>query len=188
MQINESLNLVLPIRDGLNLYHTPISREVFEANCVLLGAVKSRMISKGLHFLMDAGPRVSSSMLREEAKKDAQERGEDNQAATALLGEFKRLSVILTPGTNGYDPLPIDAALSRGVIDAEEWQEAESAIAFFTCHYALAKKADRAKVASATALALKGLTTSLSPMEYVASLPNSTQVETTPKVISSLPS
>jgi hypothetical protein len=188
MRINEEMSIVIPIRDDLMLYHIPLSREVYEANLVLLASAKTAMVKKGIHFIMDSGPRVAASLIRDEAARDAKERGEQDHAADALLAEIRRLSTVLAPTSSGYEQLPVDVAISRDVIDAEEWQEAESACCFFICHYALAKKAEKAKVASATALALKGQITSLNPMEFVASLPKLTNAETSVgRVISSHP-
>ncbi len=187
MQINDQNNLVIPIRaddSGTLIYgfHTPISREVFEANFRILSATKSVLGSKGIYFQMDSGPRIAALTLKDEGVKDAVSRGEFNAAgdpmdggAGALLAEVKRLTTILAPQGDGWNMIPVDAAIASGVIDADEWREAESAIVFFTCLYALAKKMDRAKIAKATASLLKGSSTSCSLTEFPASLPKSTQ-------------
>lgn len=181
MQINESLNLVFPIRSDdkgpiIYAYHSPISRDVFEANYRILSATKSALSSKGAHFLMDAGPRIAALTLRDEGRKDAADRGEfDPQGkpldggAEALSVELKRLTTVLLPSASGWENVPVDAALSRGSIDPEEWKEAESALVFFTCHYALASRANRTVVAQATASLLGGSSTSSSITEWIAS-------------------
>jgi hypothetical protein len=178
--INDALNLVVPIRaDGAMAYHTPISREVFEANYRILSAAKASISQKGVVYLMDAGPRIAALALKEEGRKDAQERGQqDDGGAASLLAELRRLTMILAPGKDGWCMLPVDAALAQNLIDAEEWGEAESAIVFFTFHYALARKAERSKAATGTALILRGSITSSTATEYAASLPTSTQAET----------
>ena len=200
MQINEKLNLVVPMRgDGsgaaVHAYHTPISREVFESNFLILAATKSALSSRGSHFLIDSGPRIAALTLRDECRKDAAARGAFDEkgqgvdyAASALLAELKRLTMVLCPSAKGWDMLPVDTAVQRGVIDADDWAEVESALVFFTCHYALAKKSDRQDIAQGTASLLRGESTSLSPMDYVASLPTSTPDEPTPVVTSSVPS
>jgi len=86
--------------------------------------------------------------------------------ATALLAEIKRLTTILVPGENGFAVTPVSAALSSGAIDKEDWSEVESALVFFTCHYVMAKKRDREKMASATASLLMGSMTPLSATDY----------------------
>jgi hypothetical protein len=212
MIINEAMNLVVPIVservtekvEGKDVskevvriygYSIPIPAAVFESNYRILAATKSALASKGLHYAMNAGPRIAALTLRDEGLKDAESRGlYDEQgvvvdkATDALFAEIKRLTMILCPGPQGWDTLPVDAAISRGVIDAEDWQEAIAAIVFFTVHHAMARKADRQRISHSTAAVLGGSTTSLPPMEFLASLPTSTPVETSAKrVVSSVP-
>ncbi len=189
MKINESLNLVVPVRSDdkgtiIHAYHSPISREVFEANYRVLAATKSSLTAKGVHFLMDTGPRIASLTLRDEGKKDAADRGELDArgnpldgGASALEAEIKRLTTILAPSPTGWKNLPVDIAIAQGVIDAEEWDEAASGIAFFTCHFAMAPRANRKRIADATASVLQGSITSSSLSEFVASLPRLTPEE-----------
>ena len=191
MKIDDALNLVFPINDGaagvaLHAYHAPISREVFEANYRLLAATKAALSSKGIHFQMGSGPLIAALTLRDEAKKDAAERGDvDAQGnasdilAGALLAEIRRLTTILVPTPEGWQALPVDAALARNFLDDEDWSEAESALVFFTCHFALARKAERSTVAQAMGSLFKGTNTSLSPTAFAASLPTLTQNATT---------
>lgn len=193
--INDELNLVVPVRVGeggvrLYAYHSPISREVFEANYRLLGAAKAALASKGVYFMMDVGPRIAALTLKDEGRKEAEEQGENGDGgASALLEEIKRLTMILVPGASGWELMPVDSALSQGAIDREEWSEAEAAIVFFTFHCALSRKAERGKVAKATASVLKGWNTSSTATAYAASLPTSTTNEASVgKAGSSVPS
>ena len=201
MKINENLNLVVPVvSDDKGIivrgYHTPISREVFEANYRILAATKASLSSKGTHFLMGSGPRIASLTLRDEGRQDAESRGDfdakgnpTDGGAEALLLEIKRLTTIMAPASHGWEFLPIDTAINQGVIDEDDWREAESAIVFFTAHSALAKKADRAGIMRATTSLLKASTTSLPPMEFANSLLTSTTNDASEgKVASSVPS
>lgn len=201
MKINEKLNLVLPVVSDdkgvvVRGYHVPISREVFEASFRILAATKASLSSKGSYFLMDSGPRIATLTLRDEGRQDAAERGDfdakgnpGDGGAEALLLEIKRLTTIMAPTSNGWDFLPVDTAIQQGILDEDDWREAESAIVFFTAHSALAKKADRAGVTRATTSLLKASTTSLPPMEYANSLLTSTTAEATEgKAVSSVPS
>ncbi len=199
MKINDDTNLVLPVRfdeKGVTVYgyHNPISREVFEANYRILSATKSTLGSKGVYFQMDSGPMIAALTLKDEGAKDAESRGEFDAhgspldgGAGALLKEIKRLTTILVPGASGWDMVPVDSAISSGSIDEDDWREVESAIVFFTCHYALAKKADRQRLSGATASLLRGSITSLPLTEYLASLLNSTRAEPS-RAASSVPS
>jgi hypothetical protein len=202
MQINAALNLAFPIRsdDAGNptiwAYHTPINRVVFEASYRLIAATKAALFSKGIGYAADAGPRIAALALMDAARQDAIERGDvsaDNvpnvTGALALLADIKRLTMVLAPGPQGFDLLPVDAAVSRGVIDDDDWREVEAAIVFFTCGYAMAAKAKRQQTADAVASILMGSITSLQPMEFAASLRTSTPVVSSePAPQSSVPS
>ncbi|WP_455387444.1 hypothetical protein [Petrachloros mirabilis] len=187
MKLNEALNLVLPVGDK-SAYHTPISREVFEANYRILAATKAAISSHGVYYQMDSGPRIAALALKDEAKKDAEDRGDEVDASIALLAEIKRLTVILCPSVKGWDMLPVDAAIAGGHIDADDWREAESSLVFFTCLWSLASKANREKVAQATSSLLMASITSLSALEYSNSLLTSTQDQDSKTVASVVPS
>ncbi len=179
MTINSSLNLVFPIRSENNTpliwaYHTPISTEVFQANYRIIAATKAAIFGKGIAYAADAGPRIASLTLRDAGRADAAEWGIED-TAPALLANISRLTHVLAPGKDGFDMVPIDAAISRKVIDAEEWAESESMLVFFTCAYSMALRSNREAVAKASALVLGGSTTSLEPLGWAASLPKLTE-------------
>jgi hypothetical protein len=210
MKIDEQRRLVLPIvidtitnkAEGKDItesvvhvhaYHVPISKAVYEQNFRILAATRSALASKGQHYLMGSGPRIAALTLKDEGYKDAVVRGmiDDNgkivdEETPALLAEIKRLTSILCASPNGWDLLPVDVAIQQGKIDEEDWDEAESAIVFFTCHVSMAKKSGRAKAADLMAGLLSGSTTSLPPMEFVGSLPKLTPVDHTRKTQSSI--
>lgn len=193
MKINESLNIVVNVGDAFG-YHSPISREVFEVNYRMIAATKSALAGKGIQYQMVSGPRIASLTLLDECRNDSQERGDfgidgkpSDLNARALLAEIKRLTTILVPSANGYDMIPVDAAISRGAIDAEDWAEAESELVFFTCHYALAAKMERKNQAQAIASLLNGVSTSLMVTEYANSLQVSTTATDSTAAASSVP-
>ncbi len=180
MKIDEATNLVVPIAEGINCYHVPISREVFELNYLILSATKSAIGSKGIHYEMQSGPQIASLTLMDEARKEAVERGdvddegvENVKPAKALLAEIKRLTTVIVPGEDGFNVVPVNLAISEGHIDEEDWREAESALVFFTCYYAMAKRSKRSKLANATASLLLGSMTSLTATAYAGSLQTS---------------
>lgn len=193
MRMSEALNLVLPIGD-LHAHHTPISREVFEANYRMLAATRAALSGKGVIYQMMAGPRIAKLALLDEARSDAEERGEFELDSTgkpltndgrpvpslsraqALLGEIQRLTVILCPGAKGWDALPVDAAIRAGHVDEEDWAEAQARLVFFTCICSMESRAERAGIAQATASLMKASITSLPPLEYAASSLGSTKV------------
>lgn len=185
MQINNALNFVLPLRqsdDGEPLvwaYHTPITTEVFQANYRIIAETNARIWGKGLKYAATAGARIAALTLRDVSKADAEE-FDTADHGPALLGEIKRLTIVLAPaeGGVGFQPYPVDLAIQRKIIDADDWSEVESAIVFFTVGYAMSKRAARTQFCELISSRIGGSTTSLPPMEFAASLLISTQAET----------
>lgn len=178
MHIDARFNLVIPV-GALNIYHTPISREVFEANYLLLAATKSSIASKGIHYAMDSGPRIASLLLRDEARKEAQ----DDKGQSFFL-ELARLSIVLVPTENGWEKLPVELAINSGKLDLTDWKEVESSIVFFTCYFSMARKAEREGLVRAIASLLGWSTTSLNLSEWSASLPSLIQTQSTQPTLS----
>lgn len=156
-------------------YHTPITKEVFEQNYLILTDTKDALFSKGSRYAGDNGPRIARLVLRDVAEAQGKE-----DSAEAVFGEIRRLTMILLPdGKKGFKQTPVEIAIQRKAIDPEEWEEVESALVFFTCAYMSANITGRRKVAELLASALRGSITSLSLTEFAASLRTSTQIETT---------
>ena len=93
MKLENNLNLVFPIRMDeqdnavLYAYHTPISKAVFESSFRIIAATKAVLFSKGHVFAADVGPRIASLTLKDEAKKDAEARGQfDAEIGRASCG------------------------------------------------------------------------------------------------------
>ena len=190
MKLDSNLNLVVPIRtndNGETLifgYHTPISRQVFEANYRILAAVKAELASKNIQYQMATGPIIAGLVLIDEAKKNAISDGDVDKngcavidGAIALLADIKRLTMVLLPTETGWVSRPVDSAIATGQIDEDEWSEVESALVFFTCHCALVKRAQRAAMFKATSAVLQGVSTSLTLTEFSDSLPPLTKAE-----------
>lgn len=186
MKIDDNLNLVLPVReDELYVYHTPISKEVFEINYKALAAVKGELSSKGTAYQMLSGPSIAALTYKDEVRKmfsDQMDASGADRVINAFFAELRRLSMVLVAGANGYEMKPIDAAIKSGALDADDWGEVESSLVFFTCHYWLTKRAQRAALANATASLLQGYVTSSAISELADSLPKSTNAETSETV------
>ena len=192
MKIDAALNLVFPIRSQdveqtdpahpgrpilkriplIWAYHTPISTEIFQANYRIIAATKAAIYGKGTSYAADVGPRIASLLLRDFGQTDAAEWNVEDHAP-ALLADLKRLTYVLAPGKDGFEQLPIDVALARGTIDAEEWGEAESSLVFFCASSSMASRSQRQAFAEAVASVLMGSTTSLGALEWALSLPQS---------------
>ncbi len=193
--INGDLKLVLPIRvdekgdAALYAYHTPISREVYDSNFRLLGETKTAIMGDSArHAFMAKADAVL--YLRDAGTALALARGVDGDGgATALLADLRRLTMILAPGAQGWDMLPVDMAIQRGVIDADDWADAEAEVVFFTAWAAGNGRKDRPAQMVFAAQLIGGQTTSLPPMEWAASLQTSTPAAPMgQKVASSVPS
>ena len=186
VRLDSALRLVFPLRvgeDGSVLvqgYHTPISTETFEANYRMLAATKAAIFGQGPRYAYEVGAAIAALRLRDEARRDALERGDVTPegipvtaGADALLADMRRLTAVAVPGAGGWETVPVDLAIKRQHIDAEDWREAESGLVFFSCVYFMTRRAQRATIASLVASVMQGSTTSLSLTEWTASLPTS---------------
>lgn len=197
MTINDNLEIVFDIRTDeanrptLRIFHRTISRDVFEINYKLLSAVFSELWSQGSYHALSVGPRIASLALKDLAKKMAESLPDDSGTAPnpahTLLEEMKRLSLILVPTPSGWEKIPVQTALSRHLIDEEEWSEVESALIFFTSAYHLAKKSEK-EVRANVLLGLLGAKIYSDSTDLPGSSRISTASETTPvKTASSVP-
>lgn len=198
MKINDNLDIILDIRQDeagkatLRLFHTPIDRDVFELNYKLLSSVFSEIWGQGSFHAMSAGPRIASMVLKDVAKKQALSDSEDydpqNNISTSFLNEIKRLTMILAPSASGWEKIPVQSAIARGVIDLEEWQEAESSLVFFTSAFHLARRSERESRMKILLGLLRGRLASSDSTDQIASSPISTGEGTSaPPKLSSVP-
>jgi hypothetical protein len=197
MNLTSDLRLAFPVRwndagePAIYAYHTPISREVFEANWRIISATAAILLKPGVSPNIVS---VATLALKEAGRSDALESGftdeidfEAGGTAVPLLAELKRLTLILSPSATGYEMLPVDVAIDRKVIDADDWKEADDALIFFTCGWSITTRQRRQKSATTLALAIMGSITSSSPMDFVASLATSTPAETSSPVVTEVP-
>ena len=188
MKIDAKLNLVIPIYgdpqimndpktgkeaeiDTIKAYvhATPISREVFEANFVVISKTFSAIYGEGLGAI--AGPRVARMML----KKVAEDLGMWDEVQGGLVAEMRRLANYIGPGQNGWETLPLEIAVQRQLIDGDDAAEVENAVAFFTVVSAMHRRnALRATLAGAASL-WSAQITSLNCTDFAASLKTSTE-------------
>jgi hypothetical protein len=159
MQITEKHAIAFEIA-GLPAYHEPLSRESFEANYKLIAATKAALFDTTDKALVIDGPALALLTLKDEAAKREMD-------AQALIGELTRLTMVAKDG----DLLPVSAS----GIDPEEWDEALSALVFFTVNYALTRKTERAQKAEALCAILGFSLISLSPEAWLSGLKTSTK-------------
>ena len=133
MRINERLNLVIPVYgedDAIVawVHSMPVSREVFEANYLLISKTFTTIFAQGLGEV--AGPRVAAFILRDHARRLSGDASNDT-AAHALLAEIHRLTNVSLPTANGWEAWSYDQVVKRKLLHEDDLAEVESAIVFF---------------------------------------------------------
>jgi hypothetical protein len=160
--------------DGnLYIHSTPIGREVFEDNFLVISRAFTAVYTNGLGPV--TGPRVAALLLKQEATT----LGVWERTQQSLMAEIYRLTTAIVPTDNGWESIPFDIAKKRGIIDADIASEVENSLVYFTCASSIHLRAE-------LTVALEGLrtlwgaqTTSLNSTEYMNSLRISTQEEST---------
>lgn len=141
MKINKALNLVLAVeRDGftVHVHSTPISEEVFENYYLPLSKTFAAIYDEGLSL---SAPRIAGVMLKDFAKRLGMWEGEEG-VQNGLLKEIERLTNVIVPGENGgFVSMPLESAINRDKISAEEYREIFGQIIFFIVISAIHKKA-----------------------------------------------
>ena len=188
MTITSDLKLTFPVKwndagePTIYAYHIPISRLTFEQNYRLIGGTLAMLQSKSVGTnVVD----VATLALKDIGRRDAREWGlpeglsiEDGGMAVPLLAELKRLTHIIAPSAAGYESVPATIALARNVIGAEDWEECEAALVFFTAGYST-KRRNLPNVAADLALPLGGSITYSLPTDWAAGLNASTEATIT---------
>lgn len=135
MRIDKRLNLIIPVqRDDASeifVHSSPITAQTFDLYFEVISATWNRLMTGG-HFL--TGPLIADKMLR----KVAQEMGvwdTDGGVEHGLVAAIHQRTNVLTPGTKGWDLLPLDQ--SKKALSDEDAAKIEAAITFFTVASAL---------------------------------------------------
>ena len=174
-KLDRKLNLVIPLeRDGGEIYvhATPIAREAFEANFLLISKTFTAIYEEQLG--PRGGPRVAALMLNRIAAA-----GGMTESATALMNEIRRLSNVIAPGPKGWDAIPLQVAVDEKRLDAEEQSEVENAIVFFIANSAMHRANIRPIILEGAATLWGARIESLSLMEFVSGLSTSMPVANT---------
>lgn len=193
MKIDRKLSLVIPVDHLEKTYYvhvTPISREVFEQNFLILSRALTMLYSSCGPTPMNA--RLAMLYLKKTASEMA---GKDESADSIILPliqEMSRLSSVLVPNHQGvgYDILPWHQAIERKLFDEEDAREVENVLVFFMLSWHMHKKTELDDLSRL----LIGLGvqefTSLTPTAYAASLTTSIEAVPMPKreIVSSIPS
>jgi len=145
MRINRKLNLVMQLETAeqgvIHIHSVSISREIFEQFYLELGKVFSQCFdanNKAEHLALSA-PQLAYPALKSIAKQA----GNWDSAGGVKLGlvnEIIRLTNIMITGDNGWETIPLDTAIKRGIIDEDEESEILSSLVFFTAISKVAPK------------------------------------------------
>ena len=179
--INKQLNLVLSLPRGntfIYVYSTPISREVFDANFMIISKVFTELYISGLG--LSAAPRIAAKMLKKIATEEKSWDGPEGVQNT-LMQEIFRLTNVFLPADKGWESIPLHTAIVQKQIDDDELEEVENTLVYFTVAYAMHRRQDREQIISASLKLWGGQLTSLNFTEYRSSLTTSTVEEILPK-------
>jgi hypothetical protein len=181
VRIGRPLNLVQEFETDsgtIYLHSMPLSVEVWRNYFLVLSKTYSQLFAQGIHTI--AGPAIARLMLEQIAKIDGVWEGPAG-VQQGLLAEIRRLSNVLAPTGAGWDMIPYETALQRGVIDPEAAEEMEGALVFFICASAVLrgpKAREKLEILLGMLERLWGAqSTSLDITAFRASLPTLTPAE-----------
>jgi len=176
VSINRKLNLVLTVeteKGTVHIHATPISREIFEDNFLVISRAFTAVYTNSLGPV--TGPRVAALLLKQEAKTmNVWERTQQS-----LMAEIYRLTTVISPTEGGWEEIPFDIARKRGILSADDAAEVENSLVYFICASAIHLKAEMTVAMEGLSTLWGAQTTSLNVTEYMRSLPISTPEETT---------
>lgn len=200
MRIDKSMNLIVPIygdevaktdsegkpvmKDGrpvkeapviAYVHSTPLPEEQVEQHFLLLGQTSNAIFRQGLGDT--AGPRFAMMMLKRLAENTRQWTNEDGTPGPGqmLIEEIRRLTMIAAPRQGGgWEPVPLQVAVDRKVISAEDRREVENVIVFFIVVSAALPKKDRDEMIDGLCGLFGVRTSSLNSTAFTTSLTTST--------------
>ena len=136
MRIDQKLNFVFPIETPNHgtayVYSMPVGRIVFESFYSVLGKVFTTCFEgeDPKHIALTA-PQVAYPALKKLAMSTNTWEGQDG-VKMGLINEIVRLTTIVFAGENGWENLPMDVVVKRGIFDEDCEAEVLSALVFFT--------------------------------------------------------
>jgi hypothetical protein len=176
LTIDRKLNIVLKVETAkgpVHVHASPIGREVFEDNFLVISRAFTAVYTNGLGPV--TGPRVAALLLRDEAKK----MGVWERTQQSLMAEIYRLTNVIAPTDNGWENYPFMVAKQRGILNEDEAAEIENCIVYFTCASSIHLRAELAVATEGLSTLWNAQITSSNTTEYMRSLPTSTPTGTT---------
>jgi len=176
VKLNRKLNIVVNIETeagSVHVHSTPIGREVFEDNFLVISRAFTQIYTNGLGPV--TGPRVAALMVRQEALT----MGVWEKTQQSLMAEIYRLTNVIAPSDSGWEQMPFDVARKRGILNADEAAEVENCIVYFTCASSIHLKAEMEVAWEGLRTLWGAQTISSNVTEFMSSLPILTPVGTT---------
>lgn len=179
MKLNKRLKLVVPVErdDGTMAYvHAePIGEASFDQYYMIIGQAFAQLYSSGLGLF--AGPRITAKLIKSLAEKQGIWEGADG-VELGLFGNIRRLASFVIPkASGGWEPVPLEEAITRELISREDVSEVENALAFFTVASSMHKRTELPAVLMVVSRIWDAQTSSLNSTEFSASLATSTAIE-----------
>ena len=192
MRLTRDLRLAFPLETAssgiVHVYSLPLARIVFEQFVFEMGETYSKVFAgyDPKHVAMTA-PQMAFPALKAVATRMGTWDGPAGVQA-GLINELSRLTTVAHTTDMGWAQVPLQTALSRGILDEDEHAEILSSLVFFT----LASRAGPTSLMEHSLLAAgtprDWVRTSLDCSAYLDSLPKSTPAPAGTKKRSSVPS
>jgi len=170
-----------PVMDQPVIAHVhsiPLSTDVVDRYFMILGQTYTTIFTQGLGIV--GGPPFAMRILKMLA---TQQKIWEDDPQSGLVGvkhgvidEMIRLTTVAVPEGNGWMGVPLDIAVGRNFITAEDKAEVENAIVFFIVGSATLPLAQRKAVLIAAANASGAQISPLSFTEFTDSLKTSTGI------------
>jgi hypothetical protein len=145
---------------------------VFDRYFIVISKTFAAIYQEGLGVV--AGPRIAARMLKKVATDLGVWSGPDG-VLNGLMEEIRRLTNVVVGG----ETVPLAEAVTRGILNEDEADEVEGAIVFFTVASLMHKTTDLPGVLAGMSALWDAVSTPLGPMEYVRSLPTSSETAPT---------
>jgi hypothetical protein len=167
----------------VHIHSTSISRSVFEQFYLELGKVFSQCFDSinQAHLALSA-PQLAYPALKSIAQKAGNWDGAGG-VKFGLINEIIRLTNVVVSGEQGWETVPFDVAVKRGILNEDEEAEALSSLVFFTAISKVAPKDLKNSFLEMAGALRSWELTSLDSTEYQSGLPILTKKENTGKKV-----
>jgi hypothetical protein len=191
MKIDRKMNLTFPLQreDGASIHVVAqaISAQVYKTYYLIIAKAWTKMYEERLHLY--GGPAVARDVLEDVAKQTSRGDFEGSWwegpggVETGLLGEIRRLAVVLVPNPDGagFQTIQFEEAIGKNLFTEDEVTEVEGAIVFFILNWRMLRSVVREAIINAAGSLWGWRITSSTVSEYRNSLQTSTTDETTTK-------